>query len=87
MNEISYHRPFFSLHENGLIKVSGVLFAPVYCIKEIGLDGRVGNYVPDNDTSFLVLITALLAVLTFRFSNFLFFFIFLVLLRSLSVYI
>ena len=33
MNEISYHRPFFSLHENGLIKVSGVLFADVFAFK------------------------------------------------------
>ena len=30
-------------------------------VKKVGLDGRIRNYVPDNDTGFLVLITALFA--------------------------
>lgn len=38
MNEISYHRPFFSLHENGLSKVGGVLLVSVYCIEMVGLE-------------------------------------------------
>ena len=30
-------------------------------VEQVGLDGRVRNYVPDNDTGFLVLVTALFA--------------------------
>ena len=30
-------------------------------VKKVGLDGRIRNYVPDNDTGFFVLITALFA--------------------------
>lgn len=33
----------------------------VNSVEQVGLDGRVRNYVPDNDTGFLVLITALFA--------------------------
>ena len=33
----------------------------VNSVEQVGLDGRVRNYVPDNNTGFLVLVTSLLA--------------------------